>query len=335
MVDAVDIPWTLESITPAKLNLTTYGQGVTFPSVWPVNRLFLRTDQNRIYTNIGTLNAPVFTLISAFNVALFGTGSDGDVIISVNTTLTGDKNYKNLTVNGGITLNTSGFIVRVSETLLNNGTITDDDSGGQTAGAAGTTKNGYIAGGAGRNGTDGNNGSGGLLKGLKGVFGKGGGIVIVYAIILENNGSINANGIDGTNGTAGQSGQTGGGGGGGAGSGGQHGIVNVSYSTLIAIGTITSLGGAGGNGGSGGANGAGAGGSGGAGGAGSNGHDDTNGKTGKAGAASSSAGNDAGKCTSGGAGGAGGGGGGGSNGSTGSGGAGTDNFVNPPILRQI
>lgn len=57
----------------------------------------------------------------------FGTGADGDVVISVDTTVVSDanvgyKHYRNLTVNSGVTLTTVG-IVFVSGTLTNNGTI--------------------------------------------------------------------------------------------------------------------------------------------------------------------------------------------------------------------
>lgn len=53
----------------------------------------------------------------------FGDGSDGDVTISTNTTLTRDMYYNNLTVNSGITLTTNNFKIFVKETLTNNGTI--------------------------------------------------------------------------------------------------------------------------------------------------------------------------------------------------------------------
>lgn len=54
---------------------------------------------------------------------LFGAGSDGTVTISVNTSLSRDMYYANLTVNSGITLFTNGFKIFVSGTLTNNGTI--------------------------------------------------------------------------------------------------------------------------------------------------------------------------------------------------------------------
>ncbi len=40
----------------------------------------------------------------------FGDGSDGNVIISSNRTLSGDMYYNNLTINSGITLNPNGYI---------------------------------------------------------------------------------------------------------------------------------------------------------------------------------------------------------------------------------
>ncbi len=53
----------------------------------------------------------------------FGTGADGDVIISGNTTLVADMNYHNLTINNGVVLSPAGYRIFVRGTLLNNGTI--------------------------------------------------------------------------------------------------------------------------------------------------------------------------------------------------------------------
>lgn len=106
----------------------------------------------------------------------WGDGSDGDVIISTNTTLTEDKYYKNLTINTGVTLDCGGYVVFVAGTLTNNGTISragnnatnggdaiytgiDNPPGsGGTAGVGGAAKaSGSIAGGlAGKNGASGN-----------------------------------------------------------------------------------------------------------------------------------------------------------------------------------
>jgi len=60
MVEGVDTPWLDTDGTDPVMNLTTYGQGAVFPSPWPVNRIFLRNDRERLYINKGTLNSPVW-----------------------------------------------------------------------------------------------------------------------------------------------------------------------------------------------------------------------------------------------------------------------------------
>jgi hypothetical protein len=57
------------------------------------------------------------------NDDVYGTGLDGNVTISVNTSLSGDMYYNNLTINSGIVLNPNGFRVFVKNTLTVNGTL--------------------------------------------------------------------------------------------------------------------------------------------------------------------------------------------------------------------
>jgi len=57
------------------------------------------------------------------NDSVYGTGSDGTVIIASNTSLTRDMYYSNLTINNGVHLNTNGFKVFVKNTLTVNGSI--------------------------------------------------------------------------------------------------------------------------------------------------------------------------------------------------------------------
>lgn len=64
-----------------------------------------------------------------FFVPYYGDGSDGDVVISSNTTLTRDMYYHNLTVNSSINLNTANFKVYVSGTLAGTGTIHSNYNG--------------------------------------------------------------------------------------------------------------------------------------------------------------------------------------------------------------
>ncbi len=57
------------------------------------------------------------------NDSVYGTGSDGTVVIASNTSLTRDMYYSSLTINSGSHLNTNGFKVFVKNTLTVNGSI--------------------------------------------------------------------------------------------------------------------------------------------------------------------------------------------------------------------
>ena len=149
-------------------------------------------------------------------VWLFGDGSDGDVVISGNTTLTGDMDYDDLTIDVGIVLETAGYEVRVKGTLLNNGTIrnngtvgtngvnaTSGSGGSGGSGGAGAVGNTYSSGTTGGNGGGGGSGNNG--NGSGGVAG------------ADENPAL---GVDGSGGGAGGTGSSGGGSGGSGGSGG-------------------------------------------------------------------------------------------------------------------
>jgi len=134
----------------------------------------------------------------------FGDGSDGNVIISVDTTLTADKYYKNLIVNAGVTLNPGGYRIFVSEVAHVYGTVTRNGNNGastitSTGGAGGAAlADGYLKGSvAGGNGGNGDAGAGGATGGENGG---------------DTSNSIGVNGAAGGNGgtadTAGGSGGT-------------------------------------------------------------------------------------------------------------------------------
>jgi hypothetical protein len=106
---------------------------------------------------------------------MFGDGSDGDVTIAADTTLTRIMRYANLTVEAGKVLNTAGYPVYVSELATIMGTLSCDggaggvgSSGGLggTAGANRNTAPQFLGPGAqglaGRNGWAIDNGTGGL-----------------------------------------------------------------------------------------------------------------------------------------------------------------------------
>lgn len=58
--------------------------------------------------------------------AVFGTGADGDVTISTDTTLTHDMHYRNLTVAAGATLRPGGYRIYVAGVLTLAGNISAD-----------------------------------------------------------------------------------------------------------------------------------------------------------------------------------------------------------------
>ncbi len=174
--------------------------------------------------------------------SLYGDGSDGQIVIGGNVTLTRDWQFWNLTVNPGMTLYTAGYTIRVNGTLQNFGTITDSSSGGN-GGTGGTYgAGGYLSGistlipgaaggdgspgfggpiGAGSGGRGGGGGGGGGVAqdlmvsnvaeggrgGSGGAGGKGGGIVLIHARILDNQGIIHANGSPGNQGQNGLNGE--------------------------------------------------------------------------------------------------------------------------------
>ena len=156
------------------------------------------------------------------NTFMFGDGSDGDVVISVDTALTQNAFYHNLTVNSGINLTPSGFLVCVSGTLTltATGTINANGAVGATGGAstnaggAGGGANQYLSGGSG--GGAGSNGGGGASSGAASRAYRG--------VVITGSGNAAA-GAAGVSGGAGQ----GGGGGGGEGVGG-----SVAAGTTIA-----------------------------------------------------------------------------------------------------
>ena len=151
-------------------------------------------------TNISApLNISGTTTFTGTNYGLsrfiYGDGSDGVVTISATTTLSRDMYYSTLTVNSGVSLNTGGYKIFVSDTLTNNGFIANNG----TNGAAGTAGNGAASGTL-RGGANG--GAGGAVNsGLGGGGGGGGGFVVISARIIVNNGTISANGGNGGNGS--------------------------------------------------------------------------------------------------------------------------------------
>lgn len=117
---------------------------------------------------------PPVPVLSA--AALFGDGSDGDVVIAVNTSLSRDMYYNNLTVNAGVTLNPKGWRIFVKGKLTVEGKIASNGANGASPGAGGVgalydTKNLKVGNaslfivGIGTGGGNGGNGAAGVAGG--------------------------------------------------------------------------------------------------------------------------------------------------------------------------
>ena len=226
--------------------------------------------------------------VGTLSPGFVGNGVDGDVVISVNTTLVRDMNYNSLTVNAGVTLTTAGFtifsktFISVAATgfIVRNGNVggnsattaagaagaalsggTTGSSGAGGAGGAGTITNGGsgVASGAisGEGGSGGVGGNGGVgSSGTGGSGGNSGALSLRFFSNVQPNwkytlvGTYMPTGVGGAGGAAGGGDgvNLGRGGGGGASAGG--GILLIADS-LNNLGTIQAKGGAGGNGGAG------------------------------------------------------------------------------------
>ena len=170
---------------------------------------------------------------SLLSIDVYGDGSDGDVIISSNTTLVRDMFYNNLTINSTFTLSNNGFKIFVKGTLTNNGIIANNG-----ANASGIT-NGAGAGG-GQSGGIGFRNS--YYYDYAGGGGASAGIIPIFARVVAVGGVINAIGGNGGVGAINQ-------GGSGSNSGNAFGNGVNSDCTLIQTGQGGKGGGATNNGG--------------------------------------------------------------------------------------
>jgi hypothetical protein len=198
----------------------------------------------------------------------YGDGSDGDVTLGSNTTLTRDMYYNSLAM-GGYTITTAGHKIFVAEAITGTGTIRSngaaggDFSTGYAGGSGGSssTVNGGSDGGDGANGGVGNNGTA-VTNGMGDIGGDGGlnggnagGSAGTFANPIASFGSIrdlaaarNAE-VQGAGGSAFVYGGSGGGGGAdsGGGGGGGGGVVVVAARNIGAGVVLEAKGGDGGD----------------------------------------------------------------------------------------
>jgi hypothetical protein len=206
--------------------------------------------------------------------SVFGNGSDGDVVISSNTTLARDMHYNNLTINATFTLNPSSWRIFVKGLLTINGTIAHNGNSSALnsstgAAGAGTVSAFLLVSGGGGNGSAGAGATAGaVIRSTGGMGGTGGsnganagGLGGTLTTIAAVEGGANyfrslpvgplwgkAIGALGSGGYAGGSGGGGAGGGaGGAGTGGGSGGGSIFIGATKIVsntgGTISAIGG--------------------------------------------------------------------------------------------
>ncbi|OGI06374.1 MAG: hypothetical protein A3F80_01005 [Candidatus Melainabacteria bacterium RIFCSPLOWO2_12_FULL_35_11] len=101
------------------------------------------------WTNVAdpTANQDVLTL-NYFNNNIgdfvWGNGVDGSATISMNTSLTADKYYTDLTIDPGVILTLNGYVLHVSGTLTWNGTIAAGNGANASGKTAGTNTRGSL-----------------------------------------------------------------------------------------------------------------------------------------------------------------------------------------------
>lgn len=211
-VDSLDIP---DTTTANSMHVESDGDtywGVNVASGFAAAPASISKAGAAIFKSIQVGGSTLQYQIGDGGIFTFGDGSDGDVVISGNTTLTRDMYYDDLTVDSGITLSPAGYRIFVKGTLTVNGTI---------------ERNG-IVGGAGNSGNGGAGGAAladGYLKGsLAGAAGGNGGNPPVVG--TDGTAVSNALGTSaGKNGGAG--GQAGGNPGAAGGTGGASTAANV------------------------------------------------------------------------------------------------------------
>jgi hypothetical protein len=151
------------------------------------------------------------------NDLMFGRGKDGDLVVSLNATIAGDRFYNNLTIDAGVTYLLAEGSVRSPRKLFVKGTLTVNGIiRAGVASPATANNNGFPTGdtsAAGSGGSIGGSANGGTA--VTGGTGNGGpGIVGGNAAGVENTAAVGGNGGDGFGGRTGGIGAVGGAGGG-------------------------------------------------------------------------------------------------------------------------
>ena len=155
----------------------------------------------------GTYMQVISALASAAYGTIFsGDGSDGDVTISADTTLTRDMFYNSLVVNSTKVLTTAGYRIFIKNTVTINGTIRCNGGAGGAGGAGTTSSADNSQGAGGAAGTAGSSTPTGIISG--GVAGVAGGVGAGAAVPAGsgNSGTNSTNSIGMSSGVSGGTG---------------------------------------------------------------------------------------------------------------------------------
>jgi len=83
MAKPIDADWATDPLSDGSLNKVTIGQGTAFPSSWPLDRIFWRTDTNVLYKNVNTIPSPTWQpipLIEGKPISTDGSPTTDDVL---------------------------------------------------------------------------------------------------------------------------------------------------------------------------------------------------------------------------------------------------------------
>jgi hypothetical protein len=217
-------------------------EGTASPTVGTFSRALTSRDAAGYVQAVLGYYPPSGAVVSG--LSNYGDGSDGDVTISIDTTLTSSKNYQNLTVNTGVVLNAGGYHIFVNDTATITGTVSNDGGAGGNGTAGENAKGGGALGGAA--GSNGAAAGAGVLSGTVasvnggaggnaalGVGGNGTAGTAGTNVTSSVGGSAGSNG--GTGGDGGAIGGTAGGAGGAAGTGGTRTAAVTAFRNLVNV----------------------------------------------------------------------------------------------------
>ncbi len=131
-VGSLNIP---DSTTASSFHVDTSGNawwGANVATGYAGANAYILATGAAVFKNVQIGGSTIQYVITNSGIFSFGDGSDGSATISVNTSLTRDMYYDDLTVNAGVTLKPSGYRIFVKGTFTLNGTVSGSGDSGTT-----------------------------------------------------------------------------------------------------------------------------------------------------------------------------------------------------------